>query len=861
MKNDERSNLKAWWRVSIEEALLQHKTTSEGLTSTEAKRRALEFGPNRLDRGGRANAFIAIARRLANPLVALLLIAGAISAFNNEVISAVIIASMVLLSVMLDYVQESRAETVAARLAKSVGLKANVVREGSVIETDVEDLVPGDIVQFSAGSLIPADGLVITATDLFVRQVALSGEPYPVEKQAGGIPSDNSLDHALNALFMGASVLSGAATMLVCKTGRSSVLGQTAHSVAGDRPLSSFETGIRQFGYLIMRATFVLILFVLLVNGIAHRPWLESFMFAMALAVGLTPELLPMIVTVTLSRGAMRLAKHQVIVKRLSAIQNLGAMDVLCVDKTGTLTEAVISLARHVDIQGMDDESVLELAYLNSFFETGVHTPLETAILAHTKIDTLGWTKIDELPFDFERRRLSVLVEGRGGRTLIVKGAPEDLLKLCDRYQSNQGPEKWTTQALDLAQETLKRLNREGFRVLGVASKQVDLAVSDVSKTDEEALVFNGYAVFFDPPKEDAKEALSMLFAKHVEVKILTGDSDLVTQHVCQALGFAVTGVLTGDQIDALDDRALALQAEKTNLFCRVNPIQKNRVILALKSHGHVVGFLGDGINDAPALHSADVGITVDTAVDVAKAASDLIMMRHDLGMLGEGIVEGRRTFGNIRKYIMMGTSSNFGNMFSMAGATLFLPFLPMMPAQILLNNILYDLSQSVLPFDEVDESALAVPQRWDTRELRNYMLTMGPLSSIFDFATFYLLLKVIDANQALFQTGWFIESLATQTLVILVIRTRGNPFRSRPHPLLWVTILLTLLVALGLPFSPFSQALGFAQLPPLYYFLLVVLLLCYLALAQAVKIAFFRSRFASKVYEKSPRQPAKVLS
>jgi P-type Mg2+ transporter len=846
---------KAWWRISSEAALRQQESSSEGLSSAQVSQRKLAFGPNRLDSGRRANALFAIGRRLANPLVLLLLIAGAISAFNSEVISAAIIASMVLLSVMLDYVQESRAETIAARLAKSVGLKASVVREAIVSEIDVEDLVPGDIVELSAGSLIPADGIVLNATDLFVRQVALTGEPYPVEKRAGDISLENSLDHAQNALFMGASVVSGSAVMLVYKTGRSTVLGQTAHSVAGDRPPSSFDIGIRQFGYLIMRATFVLILFVLLVNGIAHRPWLESFMFAMALAVGLTPELLPMIVTVTLSRGAMRLAKHQVIVKRLSAIQNLGAMDVLCVDKTGTLTEAVISLARHVDIQGTDDESVLELAYFNSYFETGVHTPLETAILSHKTIDTAGWTKLDELPFDFERRRLSVLIERRGERTLIVKGAPEELLTLCDRYQTKQGPQAWTPSARDIATATLTRLNSEGFRVLGVASKQVDSTVVDVSKTDEAALIFNGYAVFFDPPKADAKQALAMLAAKHVEVKILTGDSDLVTLHVCQTLGLGVTGILTGNQIDTLDDRSLALQAEKVNLFCRINPIQKNRVILALKSRGHIVGFLGDGINDAPALHSADVGMTVDTAVDVAKAASDLIMMRHDLAMLADGISEGRRTFGNIRKYIMMGTSSNFGNMFSMAGATLFLPFLPMLPAQILLNNILYDLSQSVLPFDEVDESTLAVPQRWDTRELRNYMLTMGPLSSVFDFATFYLLLTIIHADQTLFQTGWFIESLATQTLVILVIRTRGNPLRSRPHPAIWIAIAIamTLIVALALPYSPFAHALGFAHLPPLYYLLLIALLITYLVLAQAVKVAFYRSRL-SKGIDKDSR-------
>ncbi len=835
----------AWWRRSLDEILRDLGASREGLTSAQAQNGLQRHGPNRLDRSRRASRLIEILRRLKNPLVLLLLVAAGVSVLSGEAASAVIIAVMVLLSVVLDYVQEHRAEDAAERLAQSVALRARVLRDGAVLELDVEKLVPGDIVQLSAGSLIPADGLVLTANDLFVQQAALTGEPYPVEKRPDHVPESDALDKAGNALFMGSSVLSGAATMLICRTGRNTELGGIAQTVSAVRPASAFEAGIQQFSLLILRVTFVLMLFVLLVNGLAHRPWLESFLFSIALAVGLTPELLPMIVTVTLSRGALRLAKHQVIVKRLSAVQNLGAMNVLCIDKTGTLTEAKISLARHINIYGEENEGVLELAYLNSHFETGVRTPLEEAILSHDSISVDQWRKLDEVPFDFERRRLSVLLEKDDDRRLIVKGAPEDVLTHCDRFEGASGPTLWTAQARDNAGATLNRLSTAGFRVLGVAYKTVAATVGHACLDDEAQLVFAGFAAFLDPPKPDAGKALSLLAAKHVHVKILTGDSELVTQHVCAAIGMPVTGVLMGSEIARLDDRALALRAEKANLICRVSPIQKNRVIQALRSRGHVVGFMGDGINDAPALHSADVSVTVDTAVDVAKAASDLIMLRHDLSMLDNGIAEGRRTFGNIRKYIMMGTSSNFGNMFSMAGASLFLPFLPMLPTQILLNNILYDLSESVLPLDEVDASELTSPQRWDTHVLRNFMLVIGPVSSLFDFATFYLLLTVLKADQALFQTGWFIESLATQTLVIFVIRTRGNPFASRPHPALWISSFFVLTCAVALPYTPIATVLGFVPLPPLYFAVLGLLVVVYLVLAQVIKTAFYRSRLS----------------
>jgi Mg2+-importing ATPase len=591
-----------------------------------------------------------------------------------------------------------------------------------------------------------------------------------------------------------------------------------------------------------MRLTFLLVLFTLLVNVAFHRPLLESFLFAVALAVGLTPELLPMVVSVTLARGALRMAALKVIVKRPSAIQDMGAMDVLCTDKTGTLTEAKIRLERHVDALGRKSARVLELAYLNSYFESGLKSPLDDAILQHGEIDISGWQKIDEVPFDFERRRVSVLVERAGARMLAVKGAPEDTLRLCSHYEDETG----AAVLLDEAQRTrinalFDSLGNEGFRVLGIAWRPVTMDHPHVVVTDETELVFAGFAAFLDPPKASAGEALAALQASGVAVKIVTGDNELVTRHVCAQLGISVTGVLLGADIQAMNDDALRVKAAEANLFCRVNPAQKNRILLALKARGHVVGYLGDGINDASALHSADVGISVDSAVDVAKQAAAMILLENDLKVLHAGILEGRRTFGNVMKYIMMATSSNFGNMFSMAAATLFLPFLPMLPMQILLNNLLYDVSEIPLPLDNVDDEDLARPRRWDMRFIRNFMLTIGPISSLFDFLTFYLLMAVLSANEMLFRTGWFVESIATQVLVIFVIRTRRNPLRSHPNRWLTLTSLGVVATAMLLPFTPVAAWLGFTPLPPLFFGLLAVLVASYLLLVEAGKRWFYK--------------------
>ena len=781
--------------------------------------------------------------KFRNPLVIILLTASALSAFTGDAASFFIISTIVLISVTLDFVQEYRAGQAAERLRQSVAVRGQVLREGKALEIPLAEMVPGDVALLAAGDLVPCDGRVLEARDFFVNQALLTGEPFPVEKAPGELPEEPDILTAGNTVLLGTSVISGTAKVLMCRTGQNTELGEIADTLLAKAPPTAFEQGTQRFGYLIMRMTVLLVLFVLLINAFFHRPWLESFLFAVALAVGLTPELLPMVVSVTLSRGAQRMAANKVIVKRLASIHNLGSMDVFCTDKTGTLTEAHIHLERSMDPLGRESERVLELAYFNSFFETGLKSPLDDAILEHQEIDATGWRKIDEVPFDFERRRVSVLLENGTTRLLVVKGAPEDILRLSVSYEADGEADlrPLDEAALGRVNAQFEGLSKEGFRVLGIASRKVGVDHPHAVVSDETELVFAGFAAFLDPPKESAKEALANLAADRVEVKIITGDNELVTQHVFAQLGLPVSGVLTGAEMQKMDDLALSARVEQVNLFCRVTPAQKNRVILALKRRGHVVGYLGDGINDAPSLHSADVSISVDSAVDVAKAAADMILMERDLKVLHAGVIEGRRTFGNIMKYIMMGTSSNFGNMFSMAGGSLFLPFLPMLPVQILLNNLLYDISELPIPLDRVDDDYLSRPRHWDMNFIRNFMLIIGPVSSVFDFLTFYIMLAVFHAGEALFHTGWFIESMATQVLVIFIIRTRKNPFKSRPNPWLIACSLTVVAVAVLLPFTPAGAYLGFVAPPAFFFLILIVMLLAYLLAVEGMKQWFFR--------------------
>jgi P-type Mg2+ transporter len=837
-----------FWQIPVTALLGEMAASPEGLTSAEAAARLAQFGPNQIHGERKRALVLQFLTKFRSPLVIILLSASAVSAFTGDAASFFIIGTIVVISTSLDFVQEYRAGQAADRLRQSVAVRGHVLRDGKPFEIPLAELVPGDVALLTAGDLIPCDGRVLEAKDFFVNQALLTGEPYPVEKAPGELPGETAILSAGNTVLLGTSVISGTARVLMCRTGQNTELGEIADTLLAKAPPTAFEQGTYRFGILIMRMTILLVLFVILTNAFFHRPLLESFLFAVALAVGLTPELLPMVVSVTLSRGALRMAANKVIVKRLASIQNLGSMDVFCTDKTGTLTEARIHLERHLDPLGRESQRVLELAYLNSFFETGLKSPLDDAILEHKEIDVSSWCKIDEVQFDFERRRISVLIDNGTNRLLVIKGAPEDILRLSVSYELDQAaaPRPLDDAARTSINSQFESLSKEGFRLLGIASRQVAKEQAHAVVADEAELVFVGFAAFLDPPKVSAKAALAGLATDRVAVKIITGDNELVSRHIFAQLAVPVTGVLTGAEIEKMDDLALAVRVEQINLFCRVTPAQKNRIILALKRRGHVVGYLGDGINDAPSLHSADVGISVDSAVDVAKEAADMILLDHDLGVLHAGVLEGRRTFGNIMKYIMMGTSSNFGNMFSMAGASLFLPFLPMLPVQILLNNLLYDLSELPIPLDRVDDDYLSHPRHWDMTFIRNFMLIIGPVSSVFDFLTFYVMLAVFDAGEALFHTGWFIESMATQVLVIFIIRTRKNPFRSRPNSWLVACSLTVVAVAVLLPFTPAGVYLGFVAPPAFFFVILAAILIVYLSSVEGMKQRFFR-RFAAE--------------
>jgi len=834
----------AFWQRPLAELEASLGAGAGGLSAADAEARLARFGRNSLEARRLYSLPLKILSRFRNPLVLILLFAASISAATGDTLSFGIVSSLVVLSVLLDSIQEHRAERAAEALRVSVALQERVLRDGREVTIRAEEIVPGDVVLLAAGDLIPADGRILEARDFFVNEALLTGESFPTEKHAmpeGAASAE--VAEAAGAGFMGTSVVSGSARLLVAATGKATQLGEISGTLRHTPPPAALEKGTYEFGLLIVRLTGLLVLFVLLVNVLFHRPLLESFLFALALAVGLTPELLPMIVSVTLARGALRMARERAIVKRLAAIHDLGSMDVLCTDKTGTLTEAKIRLIRQLSLSGTDSDHVLELAWLNSHFESGLRSPLDTAILEHGAQLDGEWVKLDEVPFDFERRRVSVLLSQAGRRILVVKGAPEDVLRLCSRYEEpgETAPRPLDGAAMDRALALFRSLGGDGFRVLGIAWREVAAGQDHAVISDEKDLILAGFAAFLDPPKATAASTVAALARLGIEVKVLTGDSELVTQHVCAELAVPVRGLLTGAELAHLSDEALGARLEETNLFCRVTPSQKNRIILALKRRGHVVGFLGDGINDAPSLHTADVGISVESAVDVAKDAADIILLDRDLGVLERGVREGRRTFGNIMKYVMMGTSSNFGNMFSMAGASLILPFLPMLPVQVLLNNMLYDLSEVPIPLDEVDEEMVIEPRHWDIRFVRNFMLTLGPVSSIFDFLTFAVLLLGFHAGEALFQTGWFIESLATQVLVIFVIRTRRSPLKSRPTPLLTATSLAVVAIGLLLPYSPPGRWFGFVPLPLDFLLALAAMTACYLLLAEGVKRWFYR--------------------
>ena len=822
-----------------------------GLTQGEAEVLLAQNGPNEIATEKRESSIRRFLESLRNPLVLLLLFLAAVSYATGDLRATVVILVMVLLGVVLRFFQEERADRAAEKLKKLVGSTATVIRDGVPREIPFAKLVVGDLVHLAAGDMVPADVRVVQAKDLFLNQAALTGESMPVEKRPVKVPSQTTPD-APDLCFLGSSVESGSASALVLTTGTRTYLGQLASSIAGSSPATSFDRGINQFTWLMIRFILVMVPAVFLLNGFGKHNWLDAFLFAVAVAVGLTPEMLPMIVTVNLSRGAIAMSRKKVIVKRLAAIQNFGAMNILCTDKTGTITRGKIILERYLDVRGHESERVLHYGYMNSYYQTGLKNLLDEAVLSYGHLEEdlkvkEGYRKIDEIPFDFTRRRMSVIVEDKVNRhILICKGAVDEVMHLSTQAEIEGHVVPLQPEHHAHRTRLVRSLNSQGFRVVAVAYKTMngDNDEPHYGVADESDLTLLGYLAFLDPPKESASEALDKLAHLNVDVKVLTGDSELVAQYVCNHVGMKTEHILLGPEIEKLTDDELASVASGTTLFARLAPVQKERIIRALQKAGNVVGFMGDGINDSPALKAADVSISVDSAVDIAKESSDIILLEQSLLVLETGVREGRRVFGNIIKYIKMAASSNFGNMFSVVGASAFLPYLPMLPIQVLTNNLLYDFSQTTIPTDDVDNDWLRKPRKWAMGEVQRFILFIGPISSLFDYATFFLMLYVFDAwqNPALFHTGWFIESIFTQTLIIHVIRTHRIPFiESRASRPLIVSSILVVSGAAWLTVSPLADSLGFVSLPPLYWLCLAGMLVCYVALTQIVKTWFYR--------------------
>jgi Mg2+-importing ATPase len=810
------------------------EASSAGLSTAEAERRLRASGANELATRGLQTKVLELLRSVANPLVVILLVAGTASAFVGEPVNAALIGVIVLLSAALNAWQTLRSERAVSRLQHQISPTATVRRDGAWVDVPRRELVVGDVIRLGAGDMVPADARLVEATDLHVQQAALTGESLPAEKFVANERPNATGPEAPDLVYLGTSIVSGTATAVVFATGGHTAFGDVVERLAARPDETEFERGSRKFGVLILETVIVLVMFILIVNISLGRDPLESLLFSVALAVGLTPEFLPMITTVTLAQGAVQMAREKVIVKHLSSIQNLGSIDVLCSDKTGTLTAGVMTLDATLDPFGLPSERALAIAQLNSRFETGIKSPLDVALLARPALE-LGYSKTDEVPFDFERRRTSVVAQKAGHYLLACKGAPENLLEACTTYEQGGALHPLDDATRARCRDTFRSLSEHGFRVLAVAYRNVERPAG-YRVADERALTLVGFVTFADHLVEGVGDWITRLRDDGVIVKILTGDNELVSRYICEQVGIVVGRVVLGDEIEHMDDPALARVAERTTVFARVSPAQKHRILRALKIGGHVVGFIGDGINDAPSLHSADVGISVAGAVDVAREASDIILLERRLDVLHAGILAGRRSFGNVLKYLLMGTSSNFGNMLSMAGAALFLPFLPMLPFQILLNNFLYDLAQVTIPTDRVDPMYLRQPQRWDIKTIRQFMILIGPVSSAFDFLTFYVLLHVFHFGETLFHTGWFIESLVTQTLVLFVIRTVGRPWRDRPSLPLFVTTLAVVVVGVAITFSPVASALGFGALPASYFVFALCVVATYLAIVELVK-------------------------
>lgn len=821
------------------------KTSAKGLHEQEAQKRLEEYGYNEPARKKKRTILFQILSKFINPLVIVLLIIAGFSIFFGEKVSAILVIAMASISVFLSFVQEHRAGKEAERLSEMVRATATVYRSGKPKEVPIREIVPGDIVDLFAGDMIPADLRIISCKDLFINQASLTGESFPVEKTPEAINAQKRAPvDLINIAYMGSNVISGTGLGVVIKTGLATQFGELSRKLATITIESSFDKGIHRFTWLMIRAMFVLVTVIFAINAFLKGNTIQALLFALSVAVGLTPEMLPMLVAINLSKGAIAMSKKDVIVKRLNAIQNFGAMDVLCTDKTGTLTLDKIVLERHCDVVRKEDDDVLRFAYVNSYYQTGLKNILDRAILKHEKLMVKQYKKFDEIPFDFSRKLMSVVVENDGKHRLIAKGAPEEIYKRCAKFELEGEILDLDTGNLVLLElkEEYDNLSAEGFRVLAIAYKDFDQPKDKYIKDDEYELTLKGYIAFLDPPKPTAKKTIEALKNLGIDFKVLTGDNELVTKKICGEVGLDVKGLATGERVEKASDEQLGEMVKTTTVFARLSPLQKERVIRALRRNNRIVGYLGDGINDAPALKAADVGISVNNAVDIAKESADIILLKKSLLVLEDGVMGGRKTFGNILKYIKMGSSSNFGNMLSMTGASLFLPFLPMLPIQVLLNNLLYDISQIAIPSDDVDKEYLLKSRPWNVNYIKKFMITLGPVSSLFDFITFGVLIWIFRAPQELFHTGWFLESLCTQTLVIHIIRTGKIPFvESKPSQFLMFTSIYIVTIGLIMPFIPLGKYCGFVSPPPAYFIALIIIVTLYLFMVQRVKRWFIR--------------------
>ena len=829
-----------FWSISSAELLSELKATGNGIATEEAAKRLLIYGSNRLKPKNKTGSFVLLVDQFKSPIVIILLIATGLSLFLHNFADASIIFSIVLLSGLLGFWQEHSASLAVEKLLALVQIKAAVLRDGKQVEIAIEGIVPGDIVILNAGDIIPGDCLILESKDAFVDEAMLTGETYPAEKTATILPADTMLAQRTNTLWMGTHVVSGYAKAVVVLTGKNTEFGKVSERLKLKAPETEFERGIRRFGYFLGEVTLVLVVAIFAINVYLQRPVLEAFLFSLALAVGLTPQLLPAIISINLAHGAKRMAAKKVIVKRLASIENFGSMNIICSDKTGTLTEGTVKVESFLDVNGTPSEKAFLYAYLNASFETGFTNPIDEAILNYKKIDLGAYQKHEEIPYDFLRKRLTITVQHGEQLLMVTKGALSNILEICSDAEMTEGKNVAIGTLTSQIQKHFEAFSNQGFRTIGIACKNLP-AGTIIKKEDENGMTFIGFLTLFDPPKENIADTVASLKKLGVSLKIITGDNHLVAASLSKKMGLQENKIITGNKLREMSDAALLRRVGTIDVFAEIEPNQKERIIIAMRKAGNVVGYMGDGINDASALHAADVGISVDTAADVAKDAADIVLLEKDLSVLLEGVKEGRSTFANTLKYVFMATSANFGNMFSMAGLSLFIPFLPLLPKQILLTNLLTDFPEMTIASDNVDDEMINYPRRWDIKAIRKFMITFGLVSSVFDYLTFGLLLLVLHAKVGEFRTGWFIESVISASVIVLVIRSRRPFFKSRPGKYLLIATLTIAFLTLILPMTPLAMVFGFTPLPLATYLWLLLIVVLYIAAAEITKTIFYR--------------------